>query len=53
MKPSEYRKWFGIHRCQPVVAKAYSERCRQMVVEYVLGENLSKARATRGKKAGK
>jgi predicted transcriptional regulator len=50
MKPSEYRKQFGIPRAQPLAAKAYSESRRQMAVDRGLGENLAKARA---KKAGK
>jgi predicted transcriptional regulator len=53
MKPSEYRKQFGIPRTQPLAAKAYSESRRQMAVDRGLGENLAKARAARAKKAGK
>lgn len=53
MKPSEYRKQFGIPRTQPLAAKAYSESRRQMAVDRGLGENLAKARAAKAKKAGK
>jgi predicted transcriptional regulator len=53
MKPSEYRKQFGIPRTQPLAAKAYSESRRQMAVDRGLGENLAKARAAKAKKSVK
>lgn len=53
MKPTEYRKQFGIPRTQPLAAKAYSESRRQMAIDRGLGENLAKARAARAKKASK
>jgi predicted transcriptional regulator len=49
MKPGAYRKEFGIPRTQPLAARNYSEKRRQMAVERGLGENLAKARAARGK----
>jgi predicted transcriptional regulator len=49
MKPGSYRKEFGILRTQPLAARNYSEKRRQMAVERGLGENLAKARAARGK----
>lgn len=53
MKPTEYRKQFGIPRTQPLAARAYSESRRQMAIDRGLGEKLAKARAARAKKAGK
>jgi predicted transcriptional regulator len=47
MKPSAYRKEFSIPRTQPLAARNYSEKRRQMAVERGLGENLAKARAAR------
>lgn len=50
LKPAEYRKQFDIPRNQPLAARNYSESRRQMAVERGLGDNLAKARASRGKK---
>jgi len=47
MKPSEYRKKFGIPRSQSLASKAYSETRRQMAVDRGLGENLARARAAK------
>lgn len=47
IKPSEYRKKFGIPRTQSLASKAYSETRRQMAVERGLGENLARARAAK------
>ncbi|AJF08145.1 MucR family transcriptional regulator [Geoalkalibacter subterraneus] len=49
MKPTEYRKRFDIPRSQPLAAKNYSEKRREMAKERGLGENLAKARAARKK----
>lgn len=43
--PAEYRKQFDIPRTQPLAAKAYSEKRKQMAIERGLGEKLAKARA--------
>ncbi len=48
--PKEYRKQFDIPRTQPLAARNYSERRRQMAVDRDLGENLAKARAARKRK---
>ncbi|TRO79674.1 MucR family transcriptional regulator [Trichloromonas acetexigens] len=50
LKPTEYRKQFGIPSKQPLAARNYSESRRAMAVERGLGDNLAKARAARGKK---
>ncbi|KIH76820.1 transcriptional regulator, MucR family [Geoalkalibacter ferrihydriticus] len=50
LKPAEYRKKFDIPRTQPLAARAYSEKRRQMAKDRGLGENLAKARAARKSK---
>ena len=47
MTASEYRKQFDIPRSQPLAAKSYSEKRRQMAIDRGLGEKLAKARAER------
>ena len=44
MKPSEYRKQFGIPRTQPLTAKNYSQARRKSALERGLGANLAEAR---------
>lgn len=51
--PSDYRKQFDIPRSQPLAAKNYSEKRRQMAVDRGLADNLAKARAARGSKSRK
>jgi len=50
LKPSEYRKQFGIPRTQALAARSYSESRRAMAVERGLGDNLAKARAAKSGK---
>lgn len=50
IKPSDYRKKFGIPRSQSLASRAYSETRRQMAVDRGLGENLAKARAAKRSK---
>ena len=47
MKPSDYRKQFGIPRSQVLAAKNYSESRRQMALDRGLADNLQKARQVR------
>ena len=53
MTATEYRKQFDIPRSQPLAAKSYSEKRRQMAIDRGLGEKLAKARAERIKGKGK
>ncbi len=48
LKPGEYRKQFGIPSSQPLAAKDYSERRKQMAIDRNLVAGLAKARAARG-----
>ena len=50
MTAQEYRKQFDIPRTQPLAAKNYSEKRRQMAIDRGLGEKLAKARAKNAKK---
>jgi predicted transcriptional regulator len=50
MKPSEYRKQFGIPSSQPLTAKNFSEERRKMAKDRGLADNLAKARAVRAAK---
>lgn len=47
MKPSAYKKQFGIPSKQPLSAKSYSESRRAMAVDRGLADNLAKARQVR------
>jgi predicted transcriptional regulator len=47
MKPSAYRKQFGISRTQALSAKSYSESRRAMALDRGLADNLAKARQVR------
>lgn len=47
MKPSAYKKQFGIPSKQPLSAKSYSEARRAMAVDRGLADNLAKAREVR------
>jgi len=47
LKPSAYKKQFGIPSKQPLSAKAYSEARRAMAVDRGLADNLAKARDVR------
>lgn len=51
LKPGQYRKQFGIHSTQSLVAKSYSESRRQTAIEKGLGEGLAKFRADKKKSA--
>ncbi len=51
--PADYRKQFDIPRSQPLAARNYSEKRRQMAIDRGLADNLAKARAARGRKAKK
>jgi predicted transcriptional regulator len=51
MTAQEYRKQFDIPRTQPLAAKNYSEKRRQMAIDRGLGEKLAKARAKRKAKS--
>jgi predicted transcriptional regulator len=51
MKPGQYRKQFSIPKDQPLAAKDYVEKRRQMALDKGLGENLAKARAAKKPKA--
>jgi predicted transcriptional regulator len=56
MKPGQYRKQFNVPKDQPLAARDYVEKRRQMALDKGLGENLAKARAakkTKTKKAKK
>lgn len=53
MKPSEYRKQFGIPRTQALAAKSYSESRKEMAIARGLGEKLVNARAIKAAKATK
>jgi hypothetical protein len=50
LKPSEYRKQFGIPAKQSLVAKSYSDSRRQMALDKGLGERLVKYRADKSAK---
>jgi predicted transcriptional regulator len=47
MKPSAYKKQFGIPSKQPLSAKSYSEARRAMALDRGLADNLAKAREVR------
>jgi predicted transcriptional regulator len=47
LKPSAYKKQFGIPSKQSLSAKIYSEARKQMALDRGLGDNLAKARAVR------
>ena len=47
MKPTDYRKKFGIASKQPLTARNYSQSRRKSALKLGLGENLAKARETR------
>jgi len=47
LKPSAYKKQFGIPSKQSLAAKSYSESRREMAIARGLGEGLAKARAAR------
>lgn len=47
MKPGEYRKQFGIPRTQPLAAKDFSAKRKEMASNMNLAANLEKARAAR------
>lgn len=47
MKPSAYKKQFGIARTQSLAAKSYSESRRKMAHDRGLADNLAKAREIR------
>lgn len=47
MKPTEYRKEFGIPRTQSLTAKTYSQARRKSALERGLADNLAKAREVR------
>jgi predicted transcriptional regulator len=47
LKPSAYKKQFGIPSKQSLSAKSYSEARRAMALDRGLGDNLAKARAVR------
>jgi len=44
MTPAEYRDKFQIPKDQPLAARGYSEKRRQMAIDRGLGENLARAR---------
>jgi len=50
LKPSEYRKQFGIPSTQSLAAKSYSDSRRQMALDKGLGEGLVKYRADQAAK---
>ena len=47
LKPSTYKKQFGIPSKQPLSAKSYSESRRAMALDRGLADNLAKAREVR------
>ena len=47
LKPTEYKKQFGIKPSQKLAAKSYSESRRQMALERNLGDGLARARAAK------
>jgi len=47
LKPSAYKKQFGIPSKQPLSAKSYSESRKQMALDRGLADNLAKAREVR------
>ncbi|MDD3847484.1 MAG: MucR family transcriptional regulator [Syntrophales bacterium] len=53
MKPGQYRKQFNIPSSQPLAAKDYVEKRRQMALDKGLAGNLEKARAARKAKPKK
>ena len=53
MKPAQYKKQFNISADQPLAAKDYVEKRRQMALDRGLGNNLAKARAAKVTKTKK
>ena len=53
MKPDEYKKQFNIAADQPLAAKDYVEKRRQMALDKGLASNLAKAREAKATKAKK
>jgi predicted transcriptional regulator len=53
MKPSGYRKEFGIPKSQPLMSRKYAETRKQIAATMDLGANLEKARAARKSAQGK
>lgn len=53
MKPGQYKKQFNISADQPLAAKDYVEKRRQMAIERGLGDNLAKARTAKATKTKK
>ena len=47
VKPSQYRKQFGIPKSQPLMSRTYAETRKQIAATMDLGANLEKARAAR------
>ena len=47
VKPSQYRKQFGIPKSQPLMSRKYAETRKQIAATMDLGANLEKARAAR------
>ena len=47
VKPSHYRKQFGIPKSQPLMSRKYAEIRKQIAATMDLGANLEKARAAR------
>jgi predicted transcriptional regulator len=50
MKPSQYKKQFGIPSKQPLTAKSFTEARRKSALDRGLGDNLAKAREVRASK---
>ncbi len=53
MKPTAYRKEFGIAKSQPLMSRKYAETRKQIAATMDLGANLEKARAARKSGQGK
>ena len=47
MKPSQYRKQFGVPKTQPLMSKSYAAKRKEIAAGMNLGANLEKARAAR------
>jgi len=47
LRPSEYRKQFGIPKTVPLMSRKYAETRKQIAANMDLGANLEKARAAR------
>ena len=47
VKPSQYRRQFGIPKSQPLMSRKYAETRKQIAATMDLGANLEKARAAR------